>query len=88
MQDENETAAVVRRFGGVTPFTMELARIRGRPEHRQAVYRWLEADMFPADRVAFILAMCQGDGLPITHPQLGALRLRLRRRAKEGRRRA
>jgi hypothetical protein len=80
MDDRNETAAVVRRFGGQTFFAHRLARIRGAKEHQSAVHRWIEQDRFPENRLPFILAMCQGDGLPITHPQLGALRLRLRRR--------
>lgn len=78
---ETETEAVVRRFGGQTAFAMRLEAMRGKREHKQAVSRWVAEDRFPEDRLPFVLAMCMGDGLPITHPQLGALRLRLRRRA-------
>lgn len=70
MENENETEAVVRRFGGPAGFAKALERATGTPQHRQAIWLWMRRNWFPVHRVRTILGMCLADNLPIEHAQL------------------
>lgn len=70
MENENETEAVVRRFGGAADFARALERATDLPQHRQAVHRWMRRNWFPKHYVRTILEMCLADNLPIEHAQL------------------
>ncbi len=64
MEDENQTAAVVRRLGGGGAVGRKFGL------SRQAVNLWVQLDRFPGQYVDRILSLCIADNLPTDHPQL------------------
>lgn len=64
MEDENQTAAVVRRLGGGGALARKLGLTR------QAVNLWVSRDRFHDAHVERILSLCIADNLPTDHPQL------------------